>query len=168
MARLPAPLQPYIERFFFTVTKDSKTLDLLGDEIKEPEETRGRKAFEPTEKMRIIVKGLVTMGHSHEFIAKSIGCCEKTLRNYFIPELETGAAQLAGEVFYKLYDCAINKDKSPALNRLVTLITPHDPDTDAPTGDSKQAKPPKLGKKQQDELDATNAHEGSEWENILH
>ncbi len=160
---------PLIERFFLPMTEKSQPLDLLGDPIPEAMDRRGRPGFEVTDEKRIKVKGLSAMGHNQDFIAKAIGCCEKTLRNYFILELEEGAALVTGDVFFKLYQRGVEEGNVTALGKLAVLLAPRDPETDPGDGPAKpSAKPPKLGKKQQDERDASTAHEGTEWDGLLH
>lgn len=148
------------------MTENSQPTDMFGNPIEEPKDRRGRPGFEVTEKKRIKVKGLSAMGHGQSFIAKAIGCCEKTLRNYFILELEEGAALVTGDVFYKLYERGVTEGNVTALGKLAVLLSPRDLENEGGEKD-KPAKPPKLGKKQQDELDATTAHVGTEWDSIL-
>ena len=63
----------------------------------------GRPAFNPTDEMRRDVVVRMSCGMPPEWIAKFIGCGEKTLRRHFAGELERGkqegVALQAGRVF---------------------------------------------------------------------
>jgi hypothetical protein len=55
-----------------------------------PSSKRGRRPFTPTAKHRDRVALLAAAGIPQPAIAAVLGCCERTLRNYFAVELETG------------------------------------------------------------------------------
>jgi hypothetical protein len=55
-----------------------------------PSPKRGRRPFNPTAKHRDRVALLAAAGIPQPAIAAVLGCCERTLRNYFAVELETG------------------------------------------------------------------------------
>jgi len=57
-----------------------------------PSPKRGRRPFIPTAKHRDRVALLAAAGIPEPAIAAALGCCERTLRNYFAVELKTGRA----------------------------------------------------------------------------
>ncbi|MGJ8529826.1 hypothetical protein [Maritalea sp.] len=146
------------------MSENSQPLDLLGDPIPEPMDRRGRPGYDVTDESRIKVKGLRAMGHPIEFIAMAVGCCEKTLRNYFILELDEGAAMLTGDVVFKLYQRGVVDGNVSALGKLAGMLAPSNPSLPDPTRPANtKPKPEKLGKKDQALVDAKNAHENTGW-----
>ena len=62
------------------------------NEKSHPSPKRGRRPFNPTAKHRDRVALLAAGGIPQQAIAAVLGCCERTLRNCFKAELETGRA----------------------------------------------------------------------------
>jgi hypothetical protein len=85
----------FTERFFMGYTDFRAETPIL--EGKMPEFAKsdqpskgGRPPFSPTSKQRDRVALLAAGGIPQPAIAAVLGCCERTLRNYFAVELETG------------------------------------------------------------------------------
>ena len=136
--------------------------DLLGDRMRPYRDPRGRKKFKNTNALREHVAILAAGGLDRQDIADAIGCCEKTLRAHFLPELNQGKASKRGEAIAKLWELGMG-GSVPALKAFLSL---------AEKGDSKPrmpapAKAPKLGKKEQADLEARNAHRDTSWGRLL-
>ena len=150
------------------MTENFEDKDLLGDPVKEPEETRGRKSFEVTEEKRIKVKLLRRKGRDNFFIAAAIGCCEKTLRTYFFHELEFGAAEMEAQIQYWFYEKA-KGGSVPAMKALEaggedSTVPERLRDEDLLEANTK---PKKLGKKEEAELAAQRATQGGKWGELI-
>jgi hypothetical protein len=59
-------------------------------------------------------------GMDREDIADAIGCCERTLRTYFLPELNEGKSAKRAEVVEKLFEMAIG-GSVPAMTAFLAL-----------------------------------------------
>jgi AraC-like DNA-binding protein len=86
---------PATPRFFARGVKFRGSFPEMGQKMPElakpdPMSKRGRKAFVPTVKQRDRVMLLTAGGLTEPAIAAVLGCCERTLRNCFKAELETG------------------------------------------------------------------------------
>ncbi len=122
----------------------------------------GRPPFKPTTAQRRQVEELVSCGMSPPDIARALGIARETLRKHFADELAEGLARRRAEVIALLYKSARKGNVSAqkaldlATSRAVAQAAfVEDPDA-AP-------RPLKLGKKEQAQLDAATAGEGSEW-----
>ena len=67
-----------------------------------PSSKRGRPPFNPTTKQRDLVMLLTAGGLTETAIAAVLGCCERTLRNCFKVELETGRGVARARVLEQL------------------------------------------------------------------
>jgi hypothetical protein len=136
---------------------DGTARDLLGDPIGPYRDPRGRKKLKVTNELRERVAVLRAGGMDREEIADAIGCCEKTLRTYFLSELNKGKSAKRAEVVEKLFKMAIG-GSVPAMKAFLAL------------GAKTEAIPrvPKLGKKEQLLKDAETAHHSSGWGELVH
>lgn len=132
---------------------------------------RGRPAFKPTPKQRDQVKALRLVGRSIPEIAIAIGISDVTLEKYFAHELREGALQLEAEILYKMQKEAKagkvtaarylgERAKSIAMKNADDELRGNQPIT--------AAKPEKLGKKEQQLVEAQNAGSESDWGDDLH
>jgi hypothetical protein len=135
-------------------------LDLLGDPRSEYRDPRGRKKLKVSNDLRERVAVLSAGGMERTEIAEAIGCCEKTLRTYFLPQLNEGKSVKRAEAIEKLFALGIG-GSVPALKAFLALGVKAD-------AMPRATRPPKLGKKEQLLADAHTAHEGSAWGDILH
>lgn len=98
---------------------------------------------------------------SHEEIALGLAISRNTLEKYFEHELSVGAYQRKLETLDALHKAA--KKGNVAAIKAYNALTPR---AAAPPLDQPD-KASKLGKKEQQQADATTAQVGTEWEDIL-
>jgi hypothetical protein len=122
---------------------------------------RGRPPFVATPTMRRKVSELIACGMSQDDIARAIGCSAPTLSVHFAEELATGRAARRAEVIGLLFRQARrgNVTAQKALEHLTGIAPPGSP-----------SPPPvrKTGKKEQAEIEAGTAAEGTEWAKLIH
>ena len=133
--------------------------DLLGDPLTEPRDPRGRKKLKVTNDLRDKVAVLRAGGMEREEIAAAIGCSERTLRTYFLPELNEGKSAKRAEAIARLFELGL-AGSVPALKAFLALGVKADAIPQLPRA-------AKLGKKEQAIKDAETAHRGSRWGAIL-
>lgn len=136
----------------------SENFDLWGDPIAEPGETRGRPKHLKTDEKRHRVAVLVALNQSQADIAAAIGIREPTLRKHYFRELRDGLSQKRAEALVMIYESA-KKGNVAAQKELIKLLDKADIDATVrrfQTADAKATpkKPPRLGKKEQADLDA--------------
>lgn len=102
-------------------------------------------------------------GMSHEEIAIGLDISRPTLEKHFEHELSVGAYQKRMEVFEGLHRAA--KKGNAAAVRLFTLINPQI--APPPVHTAAAPKEQKRGKKEQAEMDAVTAQQGTDWGDIL-
>jgi hypothetical protein len=153
---------------------ETEPLDLLGDPIREPEETRGRPPFDVTPELRNKVSVLRAGGMEYVDIAAAIGCSERTLRTYFLPELRSGAAVKKAAMIEAMFAAGMKGNVSAqrafiGLGEKAGAMPPLPPENPAPQDDAEDEPEEKLGKKAQADKDALTAHEDDpEWATLLH
>lgn len=113
-----------------------------------------------TKEWRERVAVLRAGGMEHEEIADAIDCCEKTLRTYFLPELNEGRSAKRAEVVEKLFEMAIG-GSVPAMKAFLALGVKAD-------AIPRVSREPKLGKKERLVKDAETAHHSSGWGELVH
>jgi hypothetical protein len=156
-----------------TAPEDSGPLDLLGDPMREPDETRGRPAITITQEMRKRVSILRAAGMEYSDIAAVLGHSESWLRTHFLHELRFGAAMRRAEVIESTYGAALKGNVAAqkaflALGEKADAMPPLPPERPVDQEGAEDA-PEKLGKKAQADKDAMTAHEDdAEWANLLH
>lgn len=150
-------------------SEDSEDLDLLGMPVQEPEEMRGRPSFEVTAELRSRVSVLRAGGMEYAEIAAAIGCSERTLRTYFLPELKAGAASKKAELIAAMFAAGMSGNVT-AQKAFIALGEKADAMPPLPIARKPiEEKPEKLGKKEAADRDALRAHEGDpEWADLLH
>jgi hypothetical protein len=114
------------------------------------------KKFNVTKVLRDRVAVLRSGGMERDEIADAIGCSERTLRTYFLPELNEGKAGKRAEAIARLFELGIEGNVSALKAFLVKA--------DAILRLPREAK---LGKKEQAVKDAATAHRGSHWGEVL-
>ena len=134
--------------------------DLLGDPMRELRDSRGRKKLKVCNELRERVAVLSAGGMERTEIAEAIGCCEKTLRTYFLPELNEGKSVKRAAVIEKLFALGIG-GSVPALKAFLALGVKADAIPRVP-------KEAKLGKKEQAIKEAETAHHSSGWGELVH
>lgn len=132
---------------------------------------RGRPEFKPTPAMRRRVSIGAAGGMSHEEIAIALGIARATLEKHFERELSTVAHQRRLDALVAMYESATggkgNKPNVSAQKAFVAVsIALSPPPLGRPPSDTEKPQKP-LGKKEQQQLDATTAHVGSDWAHLL-
>lgn len=121
---------------------------------------RGRPEFVPTDEDREKVQVLRAQGMSLEAIAAALDIHHETLRKHFSVELEVAVAKKTADVMMARFRSAMG-GSVPAQNKFLELAGA------IPPAPRKQAKAPKLGKKEAAQAEAETAHETSDWGSLL-
>lgn len=138
---------------------------------------RGRPPFQPTAAQRDRVKTCAAAGMPHDELALGLGIDANTLRKHFQYELGQGALNRKQEAMDALWKLAKRGNVSALktyINKIeeydATLIPPPPPritDEEALAAEKGEAKPEKLGKKEQADADAVTAGNNTEWADLL-
>jgi DNA-binding CsgD family transcriptional regulator len=139
--------------------EDDCARDLLGDPLRDVRDPRGRKKLKVTNDLREHVAVLRAGGMERDEIADAIGCSERTLRTYFLPELNEGKSVKRAEAIAKLFELGM-AGSVPALKAFLALGVKADAIPRLP-------RDAKLGKKEQAKKDAHTAHQGGRWGALL-
>lgn len=99
---------------------------------------------------------------SHEEIAIALGVARNTLEKYFDGELSVGAYKRRAEVMEAMHKAALKGNV--AAQKAFVAMTPM---VAAPPVEAAEPKPEKLGKKEQADVDAKGAEQGTSWEDVL-
>lgn len=129
-----------------------------------PAPSRGRPAYQPSEKDRRIAEALSGWGIPQARIAQVIGVTPKTLRKHFGPELEVGSAKLEAQLAQNLLRIAQGHDRQALIATIFALKSRFGWVEAAP---EREPREPKLGKKEAAELAALTAGESSHWGDLL-
>lgn len=142
---------------FFVAT----IFEQMSEMNKERTTKRGRPAFGATPTLRRKVSELVACGMSQQDVARAVGCSAPTLVAHFAAELATGRAVRRAEVIGLLFRQARggNVTAQKALEHLTSITSPGAPPPQTAR---------KSGKKEQAEIDAATAGEGTEWAKLIH
>jgi hypothetical protein len=125
--------------------------------------TRGRPAYEPTDKDRRVVEMMAGWAISEERIAKVLTIDPKTLRKHFAEELEVGHAKLEAQLAQNLLRIAHGHDRQSLIATIFALKSRFGWVEQQPP-----AREQPLGKKEQRLDNARRAGEGSsKWGNLL-
>jgi hypothetical protein len=135
-------------------------LDLLGDPLREHRDPRGRKKPRINNELRDRVATLSGAGMDRQAIADAVGCSERTLRTYFLPELNEGKSTKRAEVICKLFDLGMDGNVA-ALKAFLAL-------SQKAEAIPRAAKPARPGKKEQAIQEAQSGHQDSGWGELLH
>lgn len=122
----------------------------------------GRPPWIPTKAQRKKVEELISCGMSVEDVAHVIGVSHPTLRDRCAEEISGGRAKKRAEVIALLYRTA-RKGNVTAQKHLEAMTGMVAPGGTKP----KDAKPPKLGKKVEAQIEAANADQESDWGDLV-
>jgi hypothetical protein len=125
---------------------------------------RGRPPFKPTPKLRKRVSICAGGGMSQEQIAIALGIDRDTLRKHFGPELSTVAMQRRAAVLEAVFEKGLQGNVS-AAKVFIQNAPEFEPPPEKP--ERSEAKPERLGKKEQANVDATTAQRGTDWADLL-
>jgi hypothetical protein len=134
-----------------------------------PSSKRGRPPFNPTAKHRDRVILLAAGGIPQPAIAVVLGCCERTLRNCFKVELETGRGVMRARVLEQLAAAARQGNVS-AMKTLAAAFDrgEHQEQIAGETAAARRERAEafireRLSKRQLEQRDALTAGQDSEW-----
>jgi len=127
----------------------------------------GRKPFNATAALRRDVELMKADGWSDDRVAAQLEISRTTLLKHFAKELEFGADKVRRNQLRNL-DRAARKGSVPAANSLLRRADtiPGGSIRPDPAGDETPKAPP-LGKKEQANLEAQNAAEGTSWAKLI-
>lgn len=147
--------------------------DLLGDFNPQEGRSRGRPEHRRTDENANKVRLLLGVGWTQKDIAAALGVTQPTLKKHYFSELKfRGEArrQVEATVWMELMN-QVAKGNVGAIREFNRRIEKFDLDAAGDRlraqQDRAQAKEPKLGKKEQANLDAQTAHKDTEWEDLL-
>jgi len=141
--------------------------DLLGDPIPPGWGSRGRPPHVPTDEKRRIVVVLLAFGRKEEDVAAALGITPPTLRKHYFRELKVRAdarARLDAKLLGTLMS-EVEKGNVSAVDKMFERLDRHD--LAGGPRPEKQARKPKLGKKEQAAIDAANVPETGKWSTLL-
>lgn len=125
---------------------------------------RGRPEYKPTGAVRLKVSIAAGGGMPHEEIAIGLGISRNTLEKHFQHELSVGANERRLEVLEAMHKAATKRGKgNVAAQKAYLAMTPAAVAPPLP----KEPKPEPLGKKEQANVDAKTAQEGTAWSELL-
>lgn len=126
-----------------------------------------RPSHKPTAASRRRVSIAAGGGMTHEAIAQALGITKPTLEKHYESELAAGANLRRIDVLEKLFQSA--KKGSTSAARAYLQHQPEFHVLGKPVGEPKPAAPAieKPGKKEQAELDAIGAEDGTGWDGVL-
>jgi transcriptional regulator with XRE-family HTH domain len=144
--------------------------DLFGEPLVDPKDPRGRPKLHITRQTREKVKVLKALGMTQADIATAIGCSVPTLTHYFFRELKEAAGEVKARVIQALMN-KVDDGNVAAIKAALQLldIGALDPSASRPTPQpaAEEPKTEPLGKKEQANIDAASAHEGTTWGDVL-
>jgi DNA-binding transcriptional ArsR family regulator len=123
----------------------------------------------PTDENRRKVMLLAAFDKNEEQIAAALSITPPTLRKHYFRELRArleARHRLEGKLLAALAK-EVNAGNVSAMDKLFKRLDRHDLATGATSQPTRQAKPPKKGKKEAAVEAAHTAHEGSPWGNLL-
>jgi hypothetical protein len=127
----------------------------------------GRPQHEPTEKMRQQITLLAGLGLSQDGIAQVVGLTGPTLRKHYKKELASGAHQANAKVAASLYSMATSSSKPNVAAAIFWLKTRAGWREAEAAPPFVEERPPRLGKKEEANLNAVTAQVGTTWEALL-
>ena len=119
---------------------------------KKAPQKRGRPAYRPSLEDRQTVEQMKFCGESDNVIARALGIDPDTLRKHFVDELADGHAQRRKEVISLLFDAARGQNLA-AIKKLEEMGRVAGA---AEAVKGREAKAPKLGKKEERQIAAQN------------
>lgn len=128
----------------------------------------GRPPHEPSEKSRAQVKTLAAMGITPPDICKVLDLSHPTLRKHYKRELQTGQIEANAKVAGQLFKLATDSVKPNVTAMIFWLKTQAGwREADTLPRFVEEVKPPRLGKKEEANRNATTAQIGTTWEALL-
>lgn len=127
----------------------------------------GRPEHQPTKETTRRVISLLALNHSAKEVALAIGISVPTLRKKYFSDPRIRAARLVlkGELMAALVNAAVDGGNVAANDKLWKRI--EKAAIEQLPKSMKPAKAPKLGKKQQRNVDASAAHKESSWGDLV-
>ena len=121
-----------------------------------------RPEHKPTAATKRQVSAAAGGGMRQEDIANALGISVPTLRKHYDTELSAGAAKERMVVLQKVLAQAKKGSTSAAR-----LYLAQQPEFQPVTTPAEEAKPAKVGKKEQAQQDAKTAQEGTDWDDLI-
>jgi len=143
--------------------------DLWGDPVPRSRGKRGRPAHVPTAENRRFVQIALACGHDDEAIAGALGITDRTLKRHYFHELAgKRSARLRLEMKSMALIIAQAEKENVSAMALLEKKIERMRQRDLMQGKApREAKPPKLGKKEQALIDAHHAGKDSSWSSLL-
>lgn len=123
--------------------------------------SRGRPEFVPTDEDREKVQVLRAQGMALAAIAEALGIHYQTLNTHFSIDLEVAVAKKTADMMMARYRSGMG-GSVPAQNKFLEAAGA------IPPKPSKQAKPPKIGKKEAAQVEAEAKPDDTEWGTLVH
>jgi lambda repressor-like predicted transcriptional regulator len=140
-------------------------VDLFGAPMSQIRERWGRPSYKKTKENQQFVALLRAAGHSQKAIARAIGCSEETLRNNFSRELDHGVRMIEAEALQVLA-AKMRAGNVSAAEKIIKLVREKgDPAPPPPPAHMAAPRAPRLGKKEQLDLDAKSPP--GHWGNLV-
>jgi hypothetical protein len=141
--------------------------DLWGEPGKAPADPRGRKRHRRLPQIAEKVAVLRAADVPVEMIATRVGLSEPTLRKYYFRELDKGADLAKAVIIETLFEKG--KGGNITAARAFLQHAEKSDTTPRPSRGKRGAAPaePKLGKKEEANLAAQTAHQGTGWDDLI-
>lgn len=144
-------------------------LDLLGDPIPDGLGKRGRPPHMVTDENRRKVMVLAAFDKNEEQIAAALAISAPTLRKHYFRELRSrleARQRLEGKLLAALMK-QVDDGNVSAIDKVFKRLDRHDLAVPQPKRPARSAASPKLGKKEQQALDAQNAPRDGKWGSLI-
>jgi len=128
---------------------------------------RGRPRHEPTAQTRDMVEALAGFGVSSENIALVLGISDVTLRKRYRKQLDVGFARVEARLISNLLRLSSGTDGTALKATMFALQARFGWSIYASTPVKAGEKEPKIGKKEQANIDAATGHEDTSWGEVL-
>lgn len=144
-------------------------IDLFGDPVPASRGRKGRPPHVPTAENRRFVQLALACGHDEVAIAEALGITDRTLKRHYFHEL---AGKRSARLRLEMKSLALIVAQAEASNTSAMALLEkkiermHQRDL-ARGKPAREAKPPKLGKKEQALIDAHQAGKDSSWSSLL-
>lgn len=123
----------------------------------------------PTAEQRRTVEAMAGYGIPEADVARVVGIAPMTLRKHYGDELDLGRVKANAKVAQSLFQIATSPEAKGAVPAAIFWLKSRAGWSEyAPAPVQRPAAEPKLGKKEQADLAAETAAEGTEWGNLLH
>lgn len=146
-----------------------RDFDLFGNPLPRNLGAVGRNEHVATAQNVSRVRQLVIAGWTTDDIAQELGISRPTLRKHYLPDVKKGRVVAMSELKAKTIarlDKAADDGNVAAMKELLRIV--NDEEINDGIGAPQQtAAEPQLGKKEQAQRAAQNAHEGTGWNQLL-